>query len=52
MVNNISLRPHPTTLSYFKQFQVAQFNLHLYIEEEKNQKRKRKYNTPLKISLS
>jgi hypothetical protein len=50
MVNNISLRPNPAILSYFKQFQVAQFNLHLFIEEERLQKRKRKNKTPLNIS--
>jgi hypothetical protein len=42
MENNISLRPNPAILSYFKQFQVAQFNFHLYIKEEQIQKRKRK----------
>lgn len=52
MVNNISLRPTPATLSYFKQFQVAQFNLHLYLEEERLQKQKRKGRTLTKDAMT
>jgi hypothetical protein len=45
MENTISLRPNPTILSYFKQFQVARSNFQLYQEEERLQKRKHKNKT-------
>ncbi|HEY0744165.1 MAG TPA: hypothetical protein VGD40_22015 [Chryseosolibacter sp.] len=42
MENHITLRPHPSTLSYLKHFQVAQRNLNLFIQEQRLSKRKRK----------
>lgn len=50
MVNNISLRPSPVTVSYLNHFQVAQINLNLFIREERIQKRKRKNKNHLKIA--
>jgi hypothetical protein len=50
MVNNISLRPHPATVSYLKHFQLALFNFNLYIEEEKLRKRQQKAKTVLRIT--
>jgi hypothetical protein len=50
MTNNISLQPNPVTVSYVKQFQVAQFNFHLYIEEERQRKKKHKATPILRVS--
>lgn len=50
MVNNISLRPNPATVSYFQHFQKAQFNLNLYIEEQRLQKRKRRSSNGVKVA--
>ncbi len=48
MENNITLRPHPATVSYLSHFQVAQLNLNLYIQEQRLQKKKRKHRPLLK----
>ncbi|HEY0656714.1 MAG TPA: hypothetical protein VGD65_26450 [Chryseosolibacter sp.] len=48
MENHISLRPHPSTLSYLRHFQVAQRNLNLFIQEQRLSKRKRRNRNMLK----
>ena len=50
MENNIELRPNPVTISYLRQFQMAQLNLNLFISEERLQKRKRKTKNAARIS--
>lgn len=50
MVNNISLRPNPVTVSYLNHFQVAQINFNLFIREERILKRRRKNKNHLKVA--
>jgi hypothetical protein len=46
MENHILLRPLPLPMSYVRHFQVAQRNFTLYIEEERQKKKKqRKYTS-------
>ena len=42
MQNHISLRPNPSVVSYLKNFQIAQVNFKLFMEEEERIARRRR----------